>query len=435
MSDGQRERTVACMSSGPRPTSATTLGVLRRQPRYLRAVVALGLFSVAEHAAWVTFLVVAYQRGGVREAGIVSAALLVPAALVAPLVAKEIGGVRLRHPLAAGYVVQCLALVLTACVVALKAEPSVFYMAAVLTTVTTVFSRPAHHGVIAGGDRETTVAANVATGFASGLAQLLGPLMASAVLLRFGVVDVFVIGAALLAVAAMLTAGIGMPLATRAITLDTLPSWPPIRPTVRQVLLTTPSSAAAPSVVVLFFVLGLTTVVLGVVETLAADVGYGLIGGGGAGTGALIASAGGGLLAGASLAGVTVRRWSERTTMRLGTVVTGIGLILCAQGAGLVWSIATFAAVGVGMQMVLVAGWVLLHDHVQPAATCLIFGLLESQQLLGNAVGAATAGVAIARFGVWTVVAASVVVMTASTLLMTVSRSTRLATPAPNTIA
>jgi predicted MFS family arabinose efflux permease len=252
--------------------------------------------------------------------------------------------------------------------------------------------------------------------------------MASAVLLRFGVVEVFSIGAALLAVATTLTVGIGMPTPPRSNTADSLISWPPSRPTVRQVLLTTPTRAAAPSVVVLFFVLGLTTVVLGVVETLAADVGYGLVGEGGAGTGALIASAGAGLLVGASCAGVALRRWSERATMRLGTVVTAVALILCTQELGLAWSAASFAAVGVGMQTVLVAGWVLLHHHIQPAAACMVFGLLESQQLLGNAVGAAAAGVTIAHFGVWAVVASSVLVLTTSTLLMTTPRARRLAT-------
>jgi predicted MFS family arabinose efflux permease len=119
----------------------------------------------------------------------------------------------------------------------------------------------------------------------------------------------------------------------------------------------------------------------------------------------------------------------------LGTLVAGVALILCAQPAGLLWSVAAFATVGMGMQMILVAGWVLLHDHVQPAAACLIFGLLESQQLLGNAVGAAAAGVAIAHFGVWAVVASSVVVMTVSTLLMTVPQAIRLAARAPSRAA
>jgi predicted MFS family arabinose efflux permease len=421
---------VCTMSSAPRPTSATTVGTLRREPRYVRAVVALGLFSVAEHAVWVTFLVVAYERGGVREAGIVSAMLLVPAALVAPLVAKEVSGLRLRHPLAAGYVVQCFALVVTACVVAANAAPAVFYMAAVLTTVTTVFSRPIHHGAIAASDPDIRLAANVATGFVSGVAQLFGPLMASAVLLQFGVVEVFIIGAALLAVATTLTAGIGMPAPPRRDTADSMPTWPPQRPSLRRVLLATPERNAASSVVMLFFVLGLTTVVLGIVETLATDVGYGLLGDGGAGTGALIAGAGGGLLAGASIAGSALRRLSERTTMRLGTVITGVALVLCAQDTGLLWSVAAFVLVGAGMQMVLVAGWVLLHRHVQPASTCLVFALLESQQLVGNAVGAATAGVAIAHFGVWVVVASSAVVLATSTLLLTAPRAHRLRGPA-----
>lgn len=413
------------MSSAPRPTSATTVGVLRREPRYLRAVVALGLFSTAEHAAWVTFLVVAYERGGVREAGIVAAVLLGPAALISPLVAKEISGLRLRHPLAVGYGVQCIALVITACVVAGQSDPVLFYMAAVLVTVTTVFSRPAHHGAIVAADDQVTLAANVATGFVSGLAQLTGPLMASAVLLRLGVVEVFVIGAALLAVATTLTVGIDMP-ASLADSAARLPAWPPHRPAVREVLLRVPSRDAVRSVVMLFCLLGVTTVVLGVVETLATEVGYGVLGHGGAGTGALIAAAGGGLLIGASVAGITMRRVSERATMRLGAGLTGTALLLCALDVPLAWSLIAFALVGTGMQMILVAGWVLLHHHVQPADTCLVFGLLESQQLVGNAVGAATAGVAIAHFGVWAVAAAASALLAASMLLMTAPRMHRL---------
>jgi predicted MFS family arabinose efflux permease len=419
------------MSSAPRPTSATTVGILRREPRYLRAVVALGLFSTAEHAAWVTFLVVAYERGGVGEAGIVSAMLLAPAALVAPLVAKEISSLRLRHPLAIGYGVQCVALVITACVVAAQSDPVLFYMAAVLVTVTTVFSRPAHHGAIVAADHQTTLAANVATGFGSGLAQLLGPLLASVVLLRLGVVEVFVIGAVLLAVATGLTVGIDMPSPLVDDPIATPAAWPPHRPAVREVLLRVPSRDAVRSVVMLFCLLGVTTVVLGVVETLATEVGYGALGRGGAGTGALIAAAGGGLLIGASVAGITLRRVSERATMRIGAALTGVALLLCALHVSLVWSLIAFALAGTGMQMILVSGWVLLHHHVLPADTCLVFGLLESQQLVGNAVGAATAGVAIAHFGVWAVAAAASALLAAAMLLMTAPRMHRLSMAAP----
>lgn len=417
------------MSSAPRPTSATTVQVLRRHPQQLRAVVALGLFSVAEHAAWVTFLVVAYERGGVGEAGVVSAALLVPAALLAPLVAKEVSALRLRRPLAVGYGVQCIALALTACVAASDPEPMLFYMSAVLVTVTTVFSRPAHHGAIAGHDDETMVAANVATGFVSGLAQLVGPLLASAVLLRFGVAHVVTIGAALLAAATTLTVGIGsLPTTASSNTADTT-SWPPHRPALREVVLVAPARGAVRCVVVLFCLLGLTTMVLGVVETLATEVGWATVGTGGAGTGALIAAAGAGLLLGATVAGIVIRRSSERVTMRVGAAVTGVSLLGCALDRGLGVAIVAFALVGVGMQMILVAGWVLLHHHIEPASTCMVFGLLESQQLVGNAAGAVTAGVAIAHFGVWAVVATSATVVSVSMVVMTAPRVRVLAVP------
>ena len=90
------------------------------------------------------------------------------------------------------------------------ADPVVLYGAAVLTTVTTVFSRPAHHGAIAVNDDDASVAANVATGFVSGLAQLVGPLDGFGRAAAIRSVEVFVIGAALLAVATILTIGIGV---------------------------------------------------------------------------------------------------------------------------------------------------------------------------------------------------------------------------------
>jgi predicted MFS family arabinose efflux permease len=401
----------------PSPPSATTVALLRREPQHLRAVVALGCFSIAEHAAWVTFLVVAFERGGVREAGIVSAALLVPAAVVAPLVAKEVSGrLRIGRPLAAGYGMQLAALVVTMGVAASDAAPVLFYMAAALVTVATVFSRPVHHAVIAGAGPEVKVAANIATGFVSGLAQLVGPLAASLLLLRFTTVAVLALSTALLAVATLATLDIRVP-EWHADDSDDASSWPPQRPALRHAL-RADGGGRGGAMVVVFSVLGLMTVVLGVVETLATKRGDGLIGEGGAGTGALIAGAGGGLLAGASLAGVMLRRWSERATMRLGTLVTGLALVLCTRSGGPVWSIAAFVTVGAGMQIVLVAGWVRLHRHIRPSHACLVFGLLESQQLLGNAAGSAAAGLAMSVAGSWVIVALSVVVLSLATALL-----------------
>lgn len=262
-------------------------------------------------------------------------------------------------------------------------------------------------------------------------------------LLRFGVVQVFAIGATLLAVATTLTIGIGMPEPVRSSTADassplcrSAPAqWPPRRPTMRGVLSCASTRDASRSVVLLFCLLGLSTVVLGVVETLATKAGYGRLGDGGAGAGALIAATGAGLLLGAPVAGSTLRRCTARATMRVGACVTGIALVLCAPDGGLGWALGAFALVGIGMQMVLVAGWVLLHRHVQPASTCLVFGLLESQQLVGNAVGAATAGVTIAHFGVWAVVTAAALILAGSMLLLTAPRAHTLTVASTSRVA
>ena len=148
-------RTVASMSRAPVDRR------LADDPAARRAVIALGLFSLAEQAVWVTVLVIAHRSGGVAEAGTVSAALMLPAAVVAPFAAREVHDSGLRHPLPASYAMQTGALVLATATLALGLDPIVFYLSAAMVTVTVVFSRPAHHAVLA--RHGSTVAATVAT--------------------------------------------------------------------------------------------------------------------------------------------------------------------------------------------------------------------------------------------------------------------------------
>ena len=122
------------MPSAHSPTDARPPR-LRDDPYAVRAVVALGLFSLAEHAVWVTVLVVAYQQGGVGEAGSVSAALLAPAALMAPIVAREMTAPGVRSPLATGYAMQAMTLSLATGVLALDLDLALFYLAGVLVTI------------------------------------------------------------------------------------------------------------------------------------------------------------------------------------------------------------------------------------------------------------------------------------------------------------
>jgi len=76
----------------------------------LRVLAAYVLFTLTEYAVWIAMLVFAYRRGGIAVAGLVAAAQLVPAAVVAPVVASVADR---RSPvvlLAGGYLVQAAAM-------------------------------------------------------------------------------------------------------------------------------------------------------------------------------------------------------------------------------------------------------------------------------------------------------------------------------------
>ncbi len=415
------------MPSAHSPTDARPPR-LRDDPYAVRAVVALGLFSLAEHAVWVTVLVVAYQQGGVGEAGSVSAALLAPAALMAPIVAREMTAPGVRSPLATGYAMQAMTLSLATGVLALDLDLALFYLAGVLVTITTVFSRPAHHAFLA--LRGPTVAATVATGAVSGGAQLVGPLMAAALLTRWQVVHVFTVATVLLLMATLLT--LRLPSNRHLTAGSPLPSPAATSPAATSpagaVLRHRPAGTRA-CVVLLFALLGMVAVVLGTIETLATEVSFTSNRTGGSGTGVLLAATGGGLLLGAPLAGVVVRRANERAAMRIGSLIAGVSLLAAGVSWGAAWSMVAFALVGVGMQTVLVSGWLLLHRHVcrsDTGITGVVFGALESQQLIGNALGAICAGVAMGHVGMWPVLVVAGVGLPVSMLALSRDRVRRL---------
>ncbi len=413
-----RSRMVRVMSSSARVPS--DLRRLRANTQVCRSVLAVGLFSTAEHAVWVAILVVAYQRGGATEAGVVSAVMLVPSALAAPFVAKGLSARRLENPMAVGYLVHFLALICAALILGFGLDPIVFYIAGTLASVTAVSSRPAHHTFVA--DSDFKIEAMVATGLAAGGAQLIGPLVAAAVLAFFGPVHVLVVGATLIAVAAALCAGL------RARSLR--PDHGDSGLSGRQSTTTGMSWALAPkakrTVVVLLGLLGLVAVILGTAETLATEISFSAFGGQGAGTGILLAAVGVGLVLGAHIAGRLLGRFSEHAVMRIGATISGTGLIALGFGFGAAGSIAAFVFVGFGMQLVLVAGWVLLHRHVAGAETILVFGLLESQQLLGNALGAVGTGVVVGHFGVWPAVLTIGVAFPLAMMMLNPTRLQRL---------
>ncbi|MCB0997709.1 MAG: hypothetical protein KDB40_00300 [Acidimicrobiales bacterium] len=399
---------------------------LADDPAARRAVIALGLFSLAEQAVWVTVLVIAHRSGGVAEAGTVSAALMLPAAVVAPFAAREVHDSGLRHPLPASYAMQTGALVLATATLALGLDPIVFYLSAAMVTVTVVFSRPAHHAVLA--RHGSTVAATVATGVATGAAQLGGPLLAAGLIAVVGPTSVFAVATCLLAAAALLT------LRVEPVD-DDQRSREPGSPRPDRVLRPVRSGCdprpglARPGIargsLAVLGVLGMVTLVLGTIESIATEVSWRL-GSTGSGTGVLLGAAGAGLLVGARLGGAVVARRGVCPALRVGAVLVALGLLGLGVPLGRAGAAAAFALVGAGMQTVTVGGWVLLH-RTAGAATGRVFGLLESLQLVTNAIGAGLAGVGVAHWGVWPVLVTASAALPMAALPLSAARVHRLA--------
>ena len=104
--------TTAAVSRRSRRSRA--FGSLAGNRALLRVLAAYLMFTLAEYAVWIAMLVFAYRRGGTAVAGLVAVAQLVPAALVAPVVAAVADR---RSPvvlLAGGYLAQAVAMAATA---------------------------------------------------------------------------------------------------------------------------------------------------------------------------------------------------------------------------------------------------------------------------------------------------------------------------------
>ncbi len=71
-------------------------------------------FNAAEWGTWIAILVVAYEAGGAAAAGAIGVVQLIPAAIFAPVASLLGDRYRRERVLLAGYVIQALAMSMTA---------------------------------------------------------------------------------------------------------------------------------------------------------------------------------------------------------------------------------------------------------------------------------------------------------------------------------
>ena len=185
-------------------------GSLAGNRALLRVLAAYLMFTLTEYAVWIAMLVFAYDRGGTAVAGLVAVAQLVPAAVVAPVVASVADR---RSPvvlLAGGYLAQAAAMAGTAAAVSAGA-PLAAYAGAVVAATAVTTTRPAQSALIpsVAATPDQLTAANVVAGWMEAAGVAAAGLLAGVLISLAGVGSVFAVCAGLGLLAALLVAGRG----------------------------------------------------------------------------------------------------------------------------------------------------------------------------------------------------------------------------------
>lgn len=165
-----------------------------------------GCFKTSEYGSWIAVTIYANQRGGVREAGAVLVASLVPATLAALGTGNLLVKLHARTLLAWGMVTQAIGLAAMALCISQGAPVFVTYAAAVVTATAMVTSRPAISALLPAltPDPRSITRAHVLLGWLDGVATLVGPAVTAGCLLAAGFTAAFIAFAVVAGFAALL---------------------------------------------------------------------------------------------------------------------------------------------------------------------------------------------------------------------------------------
>jgi len=165
-------------------------------------------FIMSEHAHWIAILIWAYDRWGVRGAGAMALAQLVPAMLLASPVAALLGRLPRTRALTVGYLAQATTFVWVGAAIVAGLSAAVVVAASVPMAVAVTLTRPVHHATLPELSETTgdLTASNAGTGTCEAAATLLGPLACAALIQWVGPGGVILAAGGVSALGAALTA-------------------------------------------------------------------------------------------------------------------------------------------------------------------------------------------------------------------------------------
>ena len=347
----------------------------------------------SEGAFAVGLAVVAFRDGGLTAVGIVTAARMAAAALLAPWLATVADRVRRERVLTCVGLVRAATLGGAAAVTAAGGPPTVTYGLALLATVAQVLYRPAHSALLPSLCRspEQLTRANAVRGLLDSSATLGGPAAAAVLLAVSGPAAVFAACAAASLLGGLVVVGLSYdpPPRSEAATggaRDLIRGFAVIASDRRLALITGLG-------VVQTFTRGCLTVFIVVV---AID----LLRTGNPGVGVLTAAVGAGGILGSLLAFGLVGRGRLALWFGVGIALFGAPLIVVGAVPELVPTLVLLGLIGVGNALIDVGGFTLLARLTDETVLARMFAGFEAILTLGVAAGSLVAPLVIDLTGV-----------------------------------
>jgi MFS family permease len=380
--------------------SGAAFGAVVRNPNLRRLEIAWAWTIVGHWAYLVAVSVYAYDAGGEAAVGLIFALRLLPAAFIAPFAGLLADRYRRELVLlVSGLARMALVSAAAICVFA-DAPPAVVYALAVAAAIGQTPVRSAQAALtpaLAGTPQELT-ASNAVTSTIESLAIFVGPAFAGLLLATTSTGTVFVVNAAMLAVAVFFVARIRAPRPESRAELQA--------GTIASELMAGFRVAGRDgSLRVLLGLLAAQTLVAGALQVFIVVVAFEELGQGEAGVGYLNSALGVGALVGGvltlSLAGI--RRLSP--AFAIGVLGWGIPLVVLGAWPEFAVTLVLLAIVGAANSVVDVAGLTLVQRAVPDDVLARVFGIIQMLWLLSLGLGAVAAPAIVELVGIqWALV-------------------------------
>ena len=363
-------------------------------PQLRRIGIAYAAFNAAEWGVWIALLVYAYDHGGATAASLAAVVQLIPSGLFAPFAARLADRGNPARVLVGGYVAQGVTMTVTAFALFAGASAAVVFALAALAASATTITRPAHAVLVPALVRELDelTAVNVVMGWIESISVLAAPAVTGVLLAVSVPGTVFAVMAALALLAAALVTRVHGPPAAEGGGEHRDAPFSGLLAGLRAVQGTAQAR-------VLVGLLGMQFVLMGALDVLFVVLAIDVLDLGGSGAGYLNAAFGAGGVIAIAVTVQLIGRGRLAPALVAGSLTWSVALLALGLPQKTITALALLAVAGAARAVLDIATRTLLQRSVPTHVLAGVFGVLETLDAIGLALGAVLASLLVAILG------------------------------------